>query len=218
MQRTLDHSFHDDFARALEFATRLHAGQYRKGTDIPYVAHLLAVASLVLEYDGGRDEAIAALLHDAVEDQSHRFPGHSTALRQRIRREFGDAVLSIVDGCTDADVMPKPPWRERKEAYIAHLVGASPSVRRVSCADKLHNARAIVADLRRHGAAVFDRFNGGRDGTLWYYDALAAEFLARGPDELGEELERTVREMHTLATECDRADSANGVALATDPG
>ncbi len=199
MQRTLDPSFHDDFARALEFATRLHAGQYRKGTDIPYVAHLLAVASLVLEYDGGRDEAIAALLHDAVEDQSHEFPGQAAALRERIRGEFGDSVLTIVNGCTDADVMPKPPWRARKEAYIAHLVDAPAAVRRVSCADKLHNARAIVADLRRHGAAVFDRFKGGRDGTLWYYESLAAEFAARGPAELGAELERTVREMKSLA-------------------
>src|SRR5947199_8691848 len=128
------------FEEALIYATRLHASQSRKGSTTPYIAHLLAVTALVLENGGNEDEAIAALLHDAIEDQG----GAST--REEIRRHFGDAVVAIVDGCTDTEVMPKPPWRGRKEAYIAHIRHASPSVRLVSAADKLHNARTILAD------------------------------------------------------------------------
>src|SRR5437588_8327976 len=126
------------FEEALVFATQLHREQTRKGTRIPYIAHLLGVTSIVLEHGGNEDEAIAALLHDAIEDQG----GAST--REEIRRQFGDRVVEIVDGCTDTDVMPKPPWRARKEAYLAHIIEATPSVRLVSAADKLHNARAIL--------------------------------------------------------------------------
>ena len=129
------------FDDALVFASRLHAGQLRKGTPVPYVAHLLAVTATVLEHGGDEDEAIAALLHDAVEDQG------GAATRAKIRRRFGENVAAIVDGCTDADTIPKPPWQQRKEAYLAHLVGeTSPSVRLVSSADKLHNVRSIIAD------------------------------------------------------------------------
>src|SRR5947209_2209991 len=124
------------FEDALVFATQLHAGQRRKGSATPYVAHLLAVAAIVLENEGNEDEAIAALLHDAIEDQG------GAPTREMIRERFGNRVVEIVDGCTDAEVIPKPPWRARKEAYIAHLRGATPSVRLVSAADKLHNARA----------------------------------------------------------------------------
>ena len=127
------------FEEALVFAAQLHREQTRKGTTIPYIAHLLGVASIVLEYGGDEDEAIAALLHDAIEDQG----GAST--REEIRRRFGETVVAIVNGCTDAEVIPKPPWRARKEDYIAHMAHASPSVRLVSAADKLHNARAILA-------------------------------------------------------------------------
>jgi GTP pyrophosphokinase len=121
------------------------------------------------------------------------------ALRDRIRDEFGAAVLAIVEGCTDADTVPKPPYRARKERYIAHLEEAPAEVRLVSCADKLHNARAIVADLRVMGEALFDRFNGGRDGTLWYYDSLAEVFEREGPEHLAAELRRTVETMQRLA-------------------
>jgi len=190
--------FHDDFENALVFATRLHARQFRKGTDIPYISHLIGVAGLVLENDGGRDEAIAALLHDSVEDQGRDYRGGVAALRSEIRDRFGARVLEIVEACTDTDQDPKPPWRSRKESYIEHLSVASASARLVSCADKLHNARAIVSDLRVIGDSLWGRFNGGRDGTLWYYRALSDTFVRLGPKRLAEELDRTVREMERL--------------------
>ena len=122
-----------------------------------------------------------------------------SALRERIRAEFGETVLAIVEGCTDAETVPKPPWRTRKEQYIAHLEEAPEAVLLVSCADKLHNARAIVADLRVMGPPLFDRFTGRRDGTLWYYRSLAEVFGRRGPEHLAAELGRTVETMQTLA-------------------
>ncbi len=191
----------DKFAEALVFAAKLHAEQTRKGTDIPYVSHLLGVASLVLEHEGTEAEAIAGLLHDAIEDQAHDYPGGAQQLRQAIADRFGVEVLAIVDGCTDADTVPKPPWRARKEAYIAHLAEASPAVLRVSCADKLHNARAIMVDLRTHGGRLWQRFTAGRDGTLWYYRALVSAFEAAGaPVTLVDELGRIVQQIE------DRAD------------
>jgi (p)ppGpp synthase/HD superfamily hydrolase len=180
------------FQDALVYAAQLHATQKRKGTEIPYVAHLLGVAALVIEAGGDEDEAIAALLHDAVEDQG----GAHT--RETIRRRFGDRVTRIVDGCTDTDIVPKPPWRERKEQYIAHVLHAPADVRRVSVADKLHNARSIIADLRRDGPSTFERFKGGRDGTLWYYRALLEAYQAAGADPLVDELARVVGEMEQL--------------------
>ena len=179
------------FTEALVYASDAHRSQVRKGTAIPYVSHLLAVASIVLEHNGTEDEAIAALLHDAIEDA-----GGDTA-RQEIRRRFGDEVVAIVDGCTDAETVPKPPWEERKRAYIAHLAGAMPSVLLVTCADKLHNARSILADYREIGEDLWPRFNGGRDGTLWYYRALTDTFssLELAPTILADELCRTVAEL-----------------------
>ncbi len=179
------------FNGALEFAAVRHAGELRKGTEIPYVAHLLGTASIALEYGANEDEAIAALLHDAVED--------GKATLAEIRARFGDAVADIVAGCSDTDVRPKPPWRERKEAYIAHLRNASASVRLVSAADKLHNARAILRDYREMGEALWERFNGGRDGTLWYYRALVNAFRAAGTSRLVEELDRVVSELERCA-------------------
>jgi GTP pyrophosphokinase len=183
------------FEEALVFATRLHREQVRKGTTIPYISHLLGVASIVLEHGGNEDEAIAALLHDAIEDQG----GAST--REEIRRRFGHTVVAIVDGCTDADVIPKPPWRMRKEAYIAHIAHATPSVRLVSAADKLHNARAILTDYRILGNALWRRFHGGKEGTLWYYRALVNAFRATGTTSLIEELDRVVSEIERLNAE-----------------
>jgi (p)ppGpp synthase/HD superfamily hydrolase len=185
------------FEDALVYAARLHAKQIRKGTTIPYVCHLLGVAGIGLEHGGNEVEAIAALLHDAIEDQG----GADT--REKIRRRFGDAVVSIVDGCTDAEVIPKPPWKERKGQYIAHLSHASPSILLVSAADKLHNARAILGDYRALGENLWDRFNGGKEGTLWYYKSLVGAFkqaaagTALGP--LIEELERVVGEIEKLS-------------------
>jgi len=185
------------FEDALVYAARLHAKQIRKGTTIPYVSHLLSVASIVLEHGGNEVETIAALLHDAIEDQG------GTETREEIRRRFGDAVVSIVDGCTDAEVIPKPPWKERKEQYIARLSHASPSILLVSAADKLHNARAILGDYRALGENLWDRFNGGKEGTLWYYKSLvdafkqAAAGTALAP--LIGELERVVGEIEKLS-------------------
>ena len=182
------------FESALQYACLLHNGQVRKATHVPYISHLLAVASLALEYGADEDEAIAALLHDAVEDA-----GGKTRLLD-LRMRFGERVAEIVSDCTDADTSPKPPWRQRKESYIAHLAEASPSARMVSCCDKLHNVRSIVADLRILGPRVWDKFAGGKEGTLWYYTTLLAEFRRLGViAALVEELDRTMEEMHELA-------------------
>jgi GTP pyrophosphokinase len=181
------------FQEAMVYAAQLHAGQVRKGSGTPYIAHLLAVTSLVLEHDGDEDEATAALLHDAAEDQG----GEATLAE--IRRRFGPAVAEIVEGCSDTMATPKPPWRARKEAFLARLPQASPSVRLVSTADKLHNARTILADLRTAGDAVWDRFQGGKEGTLWYYRSLVHILPGGGSDPLAEELDRVVSEIERLA-------------------
>ena len=154
------------FEEALLLAARLHARQRRKGSDTPYVAHLMAVTALVLEHGGTEDEAIASLLHDAAEDQ-----GGSQTL-QLIRERFGDPVAETVAGLTDTDDIHKPSWRPRKERYIAHLRTAPYSVRLIAAADKLHNARSVLTDYRALGEAVWDRFTGGREGTLWFYAAV----------------------------------------------
>lgn len=180
------------FADALLYANKLHAQQTRKGGEVPYIAHLLGVASIALEYGANEDEAIAALLHDAIEDQG------GAVTREEIRRRFGDPVTAIVDGCTDSDITPKPPWRQRKEAYIAHIPKASASVLLVSAADKLYNARSILNDYRILGDAVWERFKGGKDGTLWYYRALVQAFGTTNSTPLINELERTVDELERL--------------------
>jgi len=174
------------FRDALVYAAELHADQTRKASDVPYVAHLLGVTSIALEHGADEEEAIAALLHDAVEDQG----GQQTA--DEIRRRFGERVIEIVLGRTDADTIPKPPWRERKESYIAHIEQASPSAWLVAAADKLYNARSILADFRQLGDAVWSRFNGGREGTLWYYRTLADKLRDKAQPALAEELERVV--------------------------
>lgn len=177
------------FLDALCYAVTLHAEQRRKLSGEPYVSHLLAVAAIVMEYGGTEDEAIAALLHDAVEDQ-----GGEPTLAE-IRRRFRQAVADTVEGCTDTTVTPKPPWRPRKEAYLARLQNATASVRLVSASDKLHNARSILREYRRQGAAIWGHFRGGRDGTLWYYRAVVETLRQRDVSPLVEELDRTVAEM-----------------------
>jgi (p)ppGpp synthase/HD superfamily hydrolase len=181
------------FDEALLFVARRHQSQFRKGTRIPYVAHLLSVAALVLEDGGDEDEAIAALLHDAIEDQG------GAHIRVEIVGRFGERIATIVDGCTDADVIPKPPWRARKAAYIAHIRHAPLPVRRVSLADKVHNARAILFDYRQIGDELWLRFNGGYAGTIWYYRALANAFADTTPGPLSQELVRTVDDIERLA-------------------
>ena len=181
------------FDEALLYASALHREQTRKGSTTPYVAHLLATASIALEHGADEDEAIAALLHDAIEDQG----GEPT--RQEIERRFGARVAGIVKECSDTDVEPKPPWRERKEAYLAHLSELSPSARFVVSCDKLHNVRSLLLDYELLGEDVWERFNGGREGTLWYYRAIADALAAGGTSPIGQELGRTVARLEELA-------------------
>ncbi len=188
----------EQFEKALAFAVHLHRHQFRKGGELPYIGHLLGVCGIALENGADEDEAIAALLHDSIEDQAESFGG-ADKLREHIRAVSGEKALAIVEGCTDAESIPKPPWRERKEKYVAHLAGASASVLLVSASDKLYNARAILQDLREIGDAVWSRFTGGKEGTLWYYRALSDAFQAHGSTPLRRELERTVHDLETRA-------------------
>jgi (p)ppGpp synthase/HD superfamily hydrolase len=180
------------FRQALDYASELHAFQRRKGTDIPYMSHLLGVCALVLEDGGDEDEAIAALLHDAVEDQGGK------PVLEEIQRRFGERVAGIVAECTDTDEVPKPPWRKRKDEYVARLPEATPEALRVSCADKLHNARSLLGDYRRIGERLWERFTASRDETLGYYRSLVKVYRAHGVGALAEELERVVDELERL--------------------
>jgi (p)ppGpp synthase/HD superfamily hydrolase len=180
------------FEEAIVFAFNLHKNQTRKSIPVPYFAHLMGVAALVLEAGGDEDTAIAALLHDAVEDQG----GIPTL--DEIRLRFGDRVADIVDHCTDAYTKPKPPWRRRKEQYLVKLHLASPEARLVSVADKLYNVRTICDALRLKGSSVWGRFNGGKEGTLWYYQALLDEYRLTGTDLITEAYARAVEEMERL--------------------
>jgi GTP pyrophosphokinase len=190
-----DRMLSERFEEALRLAAQLHAGQKRKESETPYLAHLLSVTALVLEAGGDEEVAIAALLHDAVEDQG----GVETL--EMIRRRFGPRVADIVDECTDSYTIPKPPWRERKDAYIAHLREATPEAKLVSLADKLHNARSILRDLRQDGGEIWEKFNGGKAGTLWYYRTLLEVFQASMSDPLVDELGRVVNDIRRLADE-----------------
>ncbi len=192
-------SLTSDFDRALQLAVSHHRRQLRKGTSVPYTAHLLSVCGLVLEMGGSEAEAIAALLHDAVED------GGGPGMLKNIRQGFGEDAARIVAANTDTDEEPKPPWRERKEAYIAAIAGKQGDELRVSLADKLHNARSILADYRVEGEALWQRFNPKEGGPVrWYYRALLEAFEARS-DALGQgaapalaELRRVLDELDTL--------------------
>jgi (p)ppGpp synthase/HD superfamily hydrolase len=180
------------FLRAFLFAAEKHKRQTRKASSIPYIAHLMGVTSLVLEAGGDEDLAIAALLHDVVEDC-----GGIPMLRE-VRRRFGARVAKVVDGCTDAYVDPKPPWRERKENYIRHLKRADADTRMVSAADKLNNVRSILSDYRVIGESIWSRFNGGREGTLWYYRTLKDEFLRHKVNRITRDLALAVDELESL--------------------
>jgi (p)ppGpp synthase/HD superfamily hydrolase len=183
------------FEEALQFALAAHRDQLRKGTQVPYVSHLLAVASVVLDYGGNEDEAIAALLHDSVEDRG--------VDPEDIRKRFGDRAANIVVACSDSlerDPKNKADWRIRKEAYLGHLETAPPPVLLVSAADKLHNVRSIVKDLMDVGHMVWTRFKGGKDGSLWYYNSIVEILKKRGKHPmLVDELARTVAELQRLA-------------------
>ena len=189
MNQALGRPFED----ALVYASRLHTSQRRKGTSIPYISHLMAVASLVLEAGGDEEEVIAALLHDGPEDQ-----GGLKTLTE-IREHFGDRVGNIVAGCSDTFEAQKPAWKVRKQAYLDHLRDADRSTRLISCADKLHNARAILADYRELGDALWNRFNAGREDVLWYYGELARIFSELGPSSLARQLSRVVDDLNEEA-------------------
>ncbi len=180
------------FQEALDFALEVHSAQARKGTETPYFAHLMAVCAIVLEYGGGEEEAIAALLHDAVEDQGGK------EMLETIRARFGEDVARLVDGCTDAYGYPKPPWTERKEAYIEHVRHASDGVHLVSMADKLHNARSMLSDHRKVGDELWSRFSVGSEETIWYYRSLVEAFGGTRHQALLAELQSVVEELALL--------------------
>ena len=182
-------------SEAFAYAMVLHGEQKRKGTDVPYITHLMGVASLVGEQGGDEYLVVAALLHDAVEDQG----GKKTLCT--IRKRFGDRVARVVEACSDSDVVPKPPWRKRKQSYIDHLDTVDADVRLVSAADKVHNARAIAADLRQIGDDLWSRFKATKEENLWYYRTLADTFLRLDPDAaIVRELDLVVREIEELAS------------------
>jgi (p)ppGpp synthase/HD superfamily hydrolase len=175
------------FDEAFKYAHEVHAAQTRKGNSSPYIGHLMGDASIVLDDGGSEDEAIGALLHDAAEDQGGR------ERLEDIRRRFGDAVARIVEDCTDSWETPKRAWIERKREYIEHARSLSPSSLRVAAADKVHNAYAILRDLRNMGETVWARFNAPADDVIAYYESLVRAMRESGGGRLVEELERIVK-------------------------
>jgi (p)ppGpp synthase/HD superfamily hydrolase len=178
--------------RAFGYAARKHEGQTRKQTAVPYLSHLMAVTSLVLEAGGDEEMAMAALLHDVVEDC-----GGMPRLRE-IHRMFGPRVAKMVEGCTDSFVNPKLPWTVRKGDYLKKLKHKNAETRLVSACDKLHNVRTVISDYRKDGESIWQRFNGGRDGTLWYYRALSDEFQRRKANRITQELAIAVAELERV--------------------
>jgi (p)ppGpp synthase/HD superfamily hydrolase len=182
----------ENFKEAFNYAFMLHKNQIRKGTNVPYLSHLMAVAVLVLENGGDEEEAIAALLHDAVEDQG----GLQTL--EEIKRRFGERVSTIVEGCTDSFSIPKPPWRERKLRYLRNLTHASGSILKVSLADKLHNIHSMTHAYQEYREQIWERFRGGKDGTLWYYHQLSRTFHRHGENAMLAEFDRILHQLETL--------------------
>lgn len=193
MNQTNKFLLSDHFEQALIYATRLHSNQVRKGSNVPYISHLLGVTALVLEDGGSEEEAIAALLHDAIEDQG------GDKIRQEIKAKFGEIVAEIVEGCTESDTEPKPAWRERKLATIKKFRLVTPQVRRVILADKLHNARSILRHWYRIGDAIWERFKTGKAGTLWYFRSIVKVDRDNGSSYLGEELTRVIAELEKIS-------------------
>ncbi len=185
------------FENALVYCVQLHRNQQRKGKPIPYIAHLLSVSALVLEDGGNEDEAIAALLHDALEDQPDK------TSREEIARRFGEQVVLLVNSCTDTPLTyrggVKPPWKQRKEAYLSHLRSGANGALRVSLADKVHNGRELVADYRREGDKIWSHFHAGKDEQLWLYQSLVQAFKQGGArGALYESFEQIVSELEQL--------------------
>ena len=184
--------YSERFDRAVALAVRDFRDIFRKGNQVPYITHLFAVAALVGEAGGDEDQLIAAVLHDWLEDVP-------TASEAYLRAEFGDRVATMVLALSDATELPKPPWRGRKEAYIAHLRGQPAEVKLVSCCDKLHNAAGLVRDVEDHGVGTFDRFRGGREGTLWYYHEVSMALADGWHAPVLDALHARVQDLHALA-------------------
>lgn len=180
---------------AFSLAESLHRGQLRKCTRIPYLYHLLSVASLVGEYGGNDQQVAAALLHDAAEDQ-----GGSETL-EIIEAQLGFEVAAYVRACSDSTASPKPPWRARKEAFIVQIRGMAPEAKLIVAADKLHNTLSLLRDYRQVGEALWERFNGGRDGTLWYYPTVTQALEASWAHPILVELRNAVDGLLALASE-----------------
>ena len=189
----LDTILSERFQDALRFTARLHASQRRKGTKTPYLAHLMSVSAIVIENGGDEEQAIAALLHDAVEDQGGR------RTLDTIRERYGERVARMVDELSDSYSIPKPPWRERKVEYLAHLPQAGKDTLLISLADKLHNARSILQDYSTEGEEIWKRFKGGKVGVLWYYRSLSDFFTGAVGGWLAAELARTIAEIERQA-------------------
>ncbi|BAY83086.1 metal dependent phosphohydrolase [Calothrix parasitica NIES-267] len=177
------------FEQALIYATQLHAKQTRKVDKIPYISHLMSVSALILEAGGTEDEAIAGLLHDTVEDQGGK------ATREEVRQKFGETVVEIVDGCTETDITPKPPWKQRKIDYIENIRNGSDSVKLVSLADKLHNARSLLVGYRNKGDKLWDYFSGSKEDKLWFYGELLKIYQQSCVNFMTVELERILDEL-----------------------
>ena len=192
MKQIVNNLLTEKFEQALIYATKLHSNQVRKGSNVPYISHLLGVTALVLEDGGSEEEAIAALLHDAIEDRG------GDKIRQEIKAKFGELVAEIVEDCTESDTDPKPAWKERKLATIKKFREVSPQVRRVILADKLHNARSILGDWYRIGDAIWERFKTGKVGTLWYFRSIVEVDRELGSSYLGEELTRVIAELEKM--------------------
>lgn len=182
----------DRFGEAVRWAAELHQGQVRKATGVPYLSHLLAVCSIVLDHGGSESEAIAAVLHDAIED--------TTATRADIEERFGPSVAAMVDACSDSESKPKPPWRERKQAHLDALrqMGADRSTLLVVAADKLHNARSVIDDHRHLGDAMWDRFNAGPDDQVWYYRSVSDIIAAQLGGTIAEDLSATIDQLDEI--------------------
>ena len=181
------------FVGAVEFANELHGDQIRKGTTVPYISHLLIVSGIVLQHGGSEDEAIGALLHDTVEDCGGK------PVMDRIHKRFGDKIVDLVDGCSEKDIQPKPPWLERKKSYIENIKSSTPSVRLITCADKIHNASSIILEYRKVGEKVWDRFKGNKTETLWFYSSFIEAMQAAGENRpILNELILVVNELEEL--------------------
>ena len=185
-------SYSKEVVDAFALAHELHRGQVRKGSEAPYLTHLMAVAATVGEFGGTEQQVIAALLHDAVEDQGGR------ATLERIRARFGDDVATYVEGCSDTDTKPKPPWRQRKEAFIQRMTDAPHEIKLIVAADKLHNVRTLTTVLRQSGPSVWERFRGGHDGTLWYHAEMLRALATDWQNPILHEVADAIDRLHRL--------------------